>query len=258
MLTPSDPGSHQNVRVSKPRALSWSARVFAFALALLVVFVGWAVSTPVGSAPDDDYHLASTWCAPGERDGVCEFDPVDPMSRLLPEDVFQAHACFAFRSENDASCADRLTNIWMVSTTRVNQTAGLYPGGFYEVMGVFVGADAERSVLVMRLVNAGLAIVLLLGALLLAPRGIARSLAVATIIVYVPMGLFIVPSTNPSSWAITGIASVWVFGLSLMSMAVSAVMLTMSDTLPPTNSIRVRYLKSVVSISDPPRGSQRL
>ena len=215
--TPSDPGSHQNVRVSKTHALSWSARVLAFSLALLVVFVGWAISTPVGSAPDDDYHLASTWCAPGERAGVCELDPVDPRSRLLPEDVFQAHACYAFRGEKDASCSDRLTSSRMVSTTRVNQTSGLYPGGFYEVMGVFVGSDAERSVLVMRLFNAGVAILLLIGALLLAPRGIARSLAVATMIVYVPMGLFIVPSTNPSSWAITGIASVWVFGLSLMS-----------------------------------------
>lgn len=213
-----DPGSHQNVRVSQSRGFAWSARVLAFAAAFLVVLVGWAISTPVGSSPDDDYHLASSWCSPGEREGLCEFAPGDSMSRLLPESVFQAHACYAFRGEVDASCADILTDIVMVSTNRVNQTAGLYPGGFYEVMGLFVGADVERSVLIMRLFNAVLAVALLVGGLLLAPRGIARSLAIATMIVYVPMGLFIVPSTNPSSWALTGIASVWIFGLSLMLM----------------------------------------
>ena len=216
VVASSDPGSHQNVRVSLRIAVSWTGQVLAFAAALFVVLVGWAISTPVGSSPDDDYHLSSTWCALGEREGVCELDPADPMSRLLPEEVFQAHACYAFRSDVDASCADVLTDVVMVSTTRVNETAGLYPGGFYEVMSVFVGSDAERSVLLMRLFNAGVAVLLLVGGLLLAPRGIARSTAVATMIVYVPMGLFIVPSTNPSSWALTGISSVWIFGLSLM------------------------------------------
>ena len=218
VLAPSDLGSHQNVRVSHTRGFTWAARVLAFGVALFVVFVGWAISTPVGSAPDDDYHLSSTWCAQGGRDGLCEIDPADSMSRKLPENIFQAHACYAFRGEVDASCADLLTDIVLVSTNRVNQTAGLYPGGFYEAMGLFVGTDVDRSVLMMRLFNAALAVLLLVGGLLLAPRGIARSLAIATMIVYVPMGLFIVPSTNPSSWALTGIASLWVFGLSLMLM----------------------------------------
>lgn len=218
VLATLDPGSHQNVRVSLGLGSAWTKRVLIFLGALFVTFSGWAVSTPVGSSPDDDYHLSSIWCAPGERQGVCQLDPADPRSRLLPESVFQAHACYAFKPDTNASCADLLTNIVLVSTTRVNQTAGLYPGGYYEVMGLFVGSDPDRSVLVMRLFNAVIAIALLGTGLLLAPRGIARSLGVATVIVYVPMGLFIVPSTNPSSWALTGIASVWVFGLSMMMM----------------------------------------
>ena len=216
VLTSSDPGSHQNVRVSQRIEVSWTGRVLAFAAALFVVLVGWAISTPVGSSPDDDYHLSSTWCALGEREGVCEQDPADVGARLVPENVARAYACYSFRSDVDASCADVLTDVVMVSTTRVNETAGQYPGGFYEVMGVFVGTDTDRSVLLMRLFNAGVAVLLLVGGLLLAPRGIARSAAAATMIVYVPIGLFIVPSTNPSSWAITGIASLWIFGLSLM------------------------------------------
>ena len=47
-------------------------------LALLVVFGSWAVTSPVGSSPDDDYHLSSIWCAGGERSGVCEVVEGEP------------------------------------------------------------------------------------------------------------------------------------------------------------------------------------
>ena len=40
-------------------------------LAFFVTCAGWALASPVGAAPDDDYHLASIWCAQGEREGVC-------------------------------------------------------------------------------------------------------------------------------------------------------------------------------------------
>jgi hypothetical protein len=69
----------------------------------------------------------------------------------------------------------------------------------------------------MRSVNALIAVVMLFAALWLAPRGIARSIAVATLIAYVPIGLYIIPSTNPSSWALTGVVAFWTFGMSLMA-----------------------------------------
>lgn len=186
------------------------------ALGLLVVFLGWALITPVGSSPDDDYHLASIWCASGIEEGLCEIDDADPGSRLVPQDVAEAFRCYAFDPAQDASCAESLTAD-LVPTTRVNATAGLYPEWFYRSMGIFVGEDPQASVLSMRVVNSVLAASLLLAALLLAPRGIARGIATATLIAYVPIGLYIIPSTNPSSWAITGVATFWVFGISLLA-----------------------------------------
>jgi hypothetical protein len=38
---------------------------------------------------------------------------------------------------------------------------------------------------------------------------------VVTAVVLVPLGLFIIPSTNPSSWTVTGVIFLWAFGLSL-------------------------------------------
>ena len=35
-------------------------------LLLLFALAAWAVASPVGAAPDDDFHLASIWCATGD------------------------------------------------------------------------------------------------------------------------------------------------------------------------------------------------
>jgi hypothetical protein len=84
-------------------------------------------------------------------------------------------------------------------------------------MGLFAGSDVDSSVLVMRVVNSALAALLLFGALVLVPRGVGRALVISTTIVYVPLGLFIVPSTNPSSWALTGLATFWAFSIALLT-----------------------------------------
>jgi len=48
----------------------------------------------------------------------------------------------------------------------------------------------------------------------LAPA-IRSAVTVVTAVVLVPLGLFIIPSTNPSSWTVTGVIFLWAFGLAL-------------------------------------------
>ena len=183
-------------------------------LALLVVFFAWAATSPVGSSPDDDYHLASIWCANGERAGVCEIDPQDPTVRLVPESVGFAHECFAYDATVTANCAEGLSSS-VVATDRVNNVQGLYPSDFYRVMGLLVGPDEVRSVLSMRVANALIAVGLMALALRVLAPGIRSAVMVVVVVLYIPLGLFIIPSTNPSSWTLTGITFLWAFGLAL-------------------------------------------
>ena len=76
-------------------------------LAFLVTVMGWALTSPVGSSPDDDYHLSSIWCAQGVRAGVCEEVPGDPMARAVPAAVVQAADCYRFDPASIADCARR-------------------------------------------------------------------------------------------------------------------------------------------------------
>ncbi|QIM19287.1 hypothetical protein G7066_13215 [Leucobacter coleopterorum] len=43
--------------------------VIGILLATLVTFGAWALSSPIGATPDEDFHLASIWCGSGEREG---------------------------------------------------------------------------------------------------------------------------------------------------------------------------------------------
>jgi hypothetical protein len=186
-------------------------------LAFLLTCAGWALTSPVGSSPDDDYHLSSIWCAGGVRPGVCEEVPGDPAARAVPAAVVQAADCYRFDASIPASCAAALPAASvLVPTDRVNETAGLYPGGFYRVMGLLVGPDIESSVLWMRTLNAALAALLLAGILRLLPAGISSAAVLAIAVTFIPLGLSLVASTNPSSWTIVGIGAYWAFSLALL------------------------------------------
>lgn len=182
------------------------AGIFAVPILLFITLVSWAFASPVGSSPDDNFHLPSIWCGLGDRDGVCE-DSGDAETRLVPESVATA-ACYAFHAAESAAC-------WNPSETDMTEAAwmnavGLYPPLFYTTMGLFVGEDVQTSVLTMRVVNSLLIVGLLTGVFFALPGRVRPALLVSTLAAAVPLGLFVIASTNPSSWAFASAATVWV------------------------------------------------
>ncbi len=182
------------------------ARVALVPLLAFVALSAWALSSPVGSGPDEDYHLASIWCGQGMEKGVCEAS-TKPADRRVPEPLVHA-ACFAFHADVSGSCQDK----WyvhesdaLVSTHRVNST-GEYPPLYYFAMHVLVGKDVSVSVVAMRLVNAALFVGLLTATYWLLPGRRRIMLVLGTAVALVPLGVFIIPSVNPSSWAVTSAA----------------------------------------------------
>lgn len=181
-------------------------------LSFFLMCAGWAVASPTGSSPDDDYHLSSIWCTRDGAPGVCE-PGSSPTTRAVPSTVVDASACYRFRLGPSAACVDAQEPATPTETDRVNQVQQLYPGGFYSALGPLVGTDVGQSVLLMRLANAALASVLMAAVLLLAPAAIASAATVAIVATYIPLGLFVTGSTNPSSWAVNGLIAVWALGL---------------------------------------------
>ena len=97
----------------------------------------------------------------------------------------------------------------MVVTDRGNFT-GLYPPVFYYVQGFFVGADVATSVMLMRAFNAALFIGLFAAIYFLVSSGLRRAILGGALLTAVPLGMFLVPSINPSGWGLLAAATLFV------------------------------------------------
>lgn len=171
------------------------------------------MSSPVGSSPDEDYHLTSIWCAQGERPGLCEAAP-NPDERAVPKSI-EVSRCYAFQEETSGTCQGQTVKTPggpMNYTGRGNfgEFAGDYPPVFFATMSPLASADLEASVVTMRVLNALIFVVMTGAAFALATPALRRALVMGLAVTMIPLGVFIVPSVNPSSWAITSAATVLV------------------------------------------------
>lgn len=93
---------------------------------------------------------------------------------------------------------------------------GQYPGPYYHVLHLFVSDHPIRSVLAMRLANGALAVVLTVVTLVLAEPPLRRTVALSVLASWVPLGLFLVTSVNPSGWSVAGVSTYWCLLVTLL------------------------------------------
>ncbi|MHA6667351.1 DUF2142 domain-containing protein [Homoserinimonas sp. A447] len=198
------------------RARSWWAsgntrfrRIIVAALVpamFLTAFVAWAFSSPVGSSPDDEYHMASIWCA-GGLDDLCLAGDTES-ERRVPAVLLRSSGCYAFDSTASASC-HRQPIEEMINSDRGN-FVGSYPPVFYSTMNIFASSDVELSVLLMRTFNALVFVGLVSALFFMLPGSRRGPLLWGSVATLVPLGMFIIPSVNPSSWAVLSGTTLWV------------------------------------------------
>lgn len=176
--------------------------------AAILVGMSWTLSSPAGSSPDDNYHLPALVCPPPVADSGCDLrrDAAGRVTGAYVPATFAAASCFAFNAAQSGACRSGLTSAPVVVT---NIDDGGYPGPYYRLLHRFVGHDVDTSVVTVRLINVGLAVLVLGLALGIMDPGRRRLGAVALLVSAVPLALFLIASVNPSSWAITGVSGAW-------------------------------------------------
>ncbi|MFF3063296.1 DUF2142 domain-containing protein [Oerskovia sp. NPDC057915] len=165
----------------------------------------WAFASPLGATPDENFHMASIWCAEGERDGAC-LTNADETVYAVPE-ALPIGVCYAFDAKVAATCQPEVEMVgaerYQVTTVgNFGERAGEYPGLFYAVMSQFVGPDVQRSILVMRVVNAAIFTALVGVIYAFSSTRARRALVATSAVTLVPLGAFLIPSINPSGWTI--------------------------------------------------------
>lgn len=175
-------------------------------LTMMLAGTAWALSSPPGSSPDDDFHLASIWCGLGNEPGVCEPNSDPTLTRRVPADVVAA-PCFARDPAASGACSYNLGE--ELIPARANE--GSYPRLYYAFAHLFVRDSVPISVLSMRLANLALAAALLTSAIYLASPILRKATAMAWLATTVPYVLFFVASTNPTGWVVAGLGVYWAF-----------------------------------------------
>ncbi len=170
-------------------------------------FGAWALATPPGGSADEDFHLASVWCANDARGDLCEPGSA-PNTRELPGSLVDIKECFVFDSSRSAACQD-LSDTTPDTETKRGNFAGGYPPVYYAVMNVFAGIDIALSAVIMRLVSVVIFLGMLSALWLLLPVARRGALVLTWLVSSVPMGAALIASNNPSGWAMIGVGTLW-------------------------------------------------
>jgi hypothetical protein len=179
-------------------------------IAALCAGIFWAISSPISSSPDDDYHLGEVWCLGTDFGPSCDYvGPYLNMGRdQVSIPVLNGYgACYAFKPEVSATCQSESAGIFTAN--------GSYPKGFYAAMSLLVGDDVVRSVLNMRVVGFVLSLVMLVGAALLLPNREPFRVLLIVAAASVPLGIFIFASNNPSGVAVSAETSAFLATVAL-------------------------------------------
>ena len=200
----------QNHEVIKNRLnlARWIFVVFAGSVSLFA----WAFASPIGAPPDGDFHLASIWCAQGDRLGMCKVEKVEESNQveLLTPSTFSryqnpyGHFCYVGNSGASAGCTnivDETSVTELIASGRifpVNQISSL----FYDFNSLLSSRNIETSAFKIRFANVlffvGIASLLLT---------VFKKYRVATSLAFLvglgPWGSFLISSIHPSAWTIT-------------------------------------------------------
>jgi hypothetical protein len=187
-------------------------RWFLIVVAGVVSFTAWAFASPIGAPPDGDFHLASIWCAQGDRLGMCKVEKVKDSNQveLLTPRTFSryqnpyGHFCYVGNSGASAGCTNIVDE---TSVTELVASGRIFPvdqvsSPFYDFNSRLSSRNIETSAFKIRFANVlffiGIASLLLT---------IFRKYRVATSLAFLvglgPWGSFLISSIHPSAWTIT-------------------------------------------------------
>lgn len=174
----------------------------------LLTLSAWAVSSPPGSSPDENFHIGSIWCGENFNDNNCKLisDNITDNS-VVVQTPHVMDVCFIFYPDQSANCSSDERS----KTTTLMANNGLYPSGYYKFMNLFVSGNSSLSIVSMRIVNSLIFLIMFFAALSLSSGLIRTSLVISVTATLIPLAIFLIPSVNPSSWAYTAAATNWVF-----------------------------------------------
>jgi hypothetical protein len=204
------PGIDISPKTSRPKDKTVVLACVCFFLLLCT-----GLSIPFGSSGDMDYHMASIWCANGERDGLCkdiEIGPEVPAAQF--RNSASAEVPFMFQM-----CDSRNIDYWPYcefddkhpETQRLRMAPPQNMSLYYRIVNVFVDEQIQLSVLKIRLFNTFIASIVLFALLSLTTSRIRFAAVTGLSFSILPFGIQHFSGVTTRGWAILGVMTSWAF-----------------------------------------------
>jgi hypothetical protein len=192
-------------RIRSTRTLLFSSFVVSF----FFLLVSWSVASPVGSSPDEGFHLNSIWCANGNWSGCIDEVNNDGMA-LVPQELV-SKTCFVWQSALSPLLSPACQNDSIGNTDLVPSFLNerQYPGHYYRILNIFASSDIHQSVIQMRIFTSLVSAIILALTFFVISSHLQLGLLKAWLCLLFPLTIFLLPSVNPSSWAILGVGTYW-------------------------------------------------
>jgi hypothetical protein len=177
-------------------------------LPLLALGVVWSMASHPGSSPDDDFHLASIWCAWGTEASGCTKGGVERGRQLVSVPALDEAISYCVRRDTNesAACISDPAQAWPPLAASAN--LGTYPGGYYAAARLLASDDATSAILRMRVVAFMVCAALIVAAGLLLRSGDRWRAWWLLMLLSVPLTLSLFASNNPSGPTIAGCVAV--------------------------------------------------
>jgi hypothetical protein len=194
---------------------------YRFIICLFFLGISWTFISPISSAADDDYHLVSIWCADKPSEHCQQLNsekvlvPSELNAGLIPEKFTGLPPCYVSWPVyvESAACLQSLAKSTVVTTRFSRDNNSVI---YYWVLNKLVTSKAAPSVYFMRVFNLLICILFFCWCYSALDSHFAKLLRLTWTITLVPIGIFYLVSTNPSSWAITGIGIFWIVLLNIL------------------------------------------
>lgn len=178
--------------------------------------VSWALSSPVGSGPDDRFHLSSIWCGWGDGSSCVNVEPADATTygglwwwrEVRVPELLAGSNCNERALDQSSACLTKLSSSSAPTSVSVADN-GSYPPLFHFAMRALVTPHIEASVLLMRLISVLLFAGLFGLTIFTASASLRRAFLLASTTMFFPLVIYTVASTNPSAWSVAGVATYW-------------------------------------------------
>ena len=170
---------------------------------------------PYGATGDMDYHMASIWCAWGEKPNVCEDIAVETNGEVTQfRNNVSAEVPFMFQM-----CDSRNIDYWPYcefdddhpDTQRLRIAPPEHMSLYYRIVHTLIDERVQLSVLKIRLFNSLIASIVLFSLLTLTTSRIRFAFATGLTFSLIPFGLQHFSGVTTRGWAILGVMSSWAF-----------------------------------------------